>query len=316
MRLAQRILELGRLAGPDGQPQVVDEVLLFDNQIPAERPQGLDERAKLQRGEVTDRDTVASLFDRNDISVFHLASVVSAGAEHDFDLALQVNIEGHLNVLDVLRQLDSRSRYVFSSSLAAYGGAQTPRQVDDSTRQIPQTTYGMTKSIGELLVNDYTRKGYIDGRCGRLSAVVVRPGKPNKAASGFVSGVIREPLNGIDYVLPVNPDTRIPVVGYGSVVDSLIALHELSGDALGDDRALNLPNVSVTIGEMIESMKRVATGIQLGSVSVEIDPFVDSMVSGWPTHVGAERARLLGLPDAQNLDEVIRTYIDDYVRTQ
>ncbi len=311
--MAQRILDLGQLTGPDGQPRAVDEILLFDNHVPPDLPHGLNERAKLQRGEITDREVVAALFDRSDVSVFHLASVVSAGAEQDFDLALQVNIDGHLNVLEALRRLESRPRYVFSSSLAAYGGAQSPRQVDDSTRQTPQTTYGMTKSVGELLVNDYTRKGFIDGRSGRLSAVIVRPGKPNKAASGFVSGVIREPLNGIDYVLPVNLNTRIPVVGYGSVVDSLIGLHELDGGALGDDRALNLPNVSVTIGEMIESMKRVATDVELGSIAVKIDPFVEAMVNGWPTHVGAERARQLGLPGAQNLDDVIRAYMDDYL---
>ena len=291
----------------------MDELVLFDNTVPKEHPKGLGANVEIRSGEITDRAAVFDLLDTSDISVFHLASVVSAGAEQDFELALKVNLDGHLNVLEALRQLDSRPRYVFSSSLAAYGGTQTPEQVTDTTRQIPQTTYGMTKSVGELLVNDYTRKGFIDGRCGRLSAVIVRPGKPNKAASGFVSGVLREPLSGIDYTLPVDLDTRIPVVGYPSVVESMLALHELDGNRLGDDRALNLPNVSVTIGEMVESMKRVAAGRKLGEISVEVDPFVDAMVKGWPTHVGAQRARQLGLPDADGLDDVIRTYMDDYL---
>ena len=290
--------------------------MLFDNAVPKEHPEGLSGNVKVRAGEITDRTAIFDLIDREDIAVFHLASVVSAGAEQDFDLALRVNLEGHLNVLEALRRLGSRPRYVFSSSLAAYGGTHTPRQVNDATRQIPQTTYGMTKSVGELLVNDYTRKGFIDGRCGRLSAVIVRPGKPNKAASGFVSGVIREPLNGIDYVLPVDLDTRMPVVGYRSVVDSILALHELSGDSLGDDRALNLPNVSVTIGEMVASMKRVVAGRTLGQVTVNIDPFVESMVRGWPTHVGDERALQLGLPAADDLDDVIRAYIDDFMESE
>lgn len=310
--MARRILELGQLTGPKGQLSPVDELVLFDNTIPEDLSGGLRGNVTVRAGEIADRAAVFDLIDSDDISVFHLASVVSAGAEQDFDLALQVNLDGHLNVLEALRRLKSRPRHVFSSSLAAYGGAHTPDQVSDATRQTPQTTYGMTKSVGELLVNDYTRKGFIDGRCGRLSAVIVRPGKPNKAASGFVSGVIREPLGGIDYTLPVDLDTRIPVVGYRSVVEGLLALHELSGDSLGDDRALNLPNVSVTIGEMVESMKRVAVGQKLGEVTVDVDPFVDAMVKGWPTHVGAERARQLGLPKADELDDVVRTYMDDY----
>jgi nucleoside-diphosphate-sugar epimerase len=311
--LAQRILELGRLAGPQGRPEPVDELVLFDIAVPEERPAGLDDHAVFIAGEIADRGTVFKLIDRDDIAVFHLASVVSGGAEQDFDLALQVNLDGHLNVLEALRRRASRPRYVFSSSLAAYGGTQAPRRVNDSTRQTPQTTYGMTKSIGELLVNDYTRKGFIDGRSARLSAVVVRPGKPNKATSGFVSGVIREPLNGVDYVLPVSLDVRMPVVGYRSVVEGILALHELRGDRLGDDRALNLPNISVTLSEMVDSMRRVATGWTLGDVTVDVDPFVESIVAGWPTHVGAERALQLGLPSATELDDIIRAYMDDYL---
>ena len=301
------------MTGPRGQSEPVDELVLFDNVVPNERPAGLSDHAVFTAGEISDRDAVFKLIDRDDIAVFHLASVVSAGGEQDFDLALKVNLDGHLNVLETLRRLNSCPRYVFSSSLAAYGGTRTPRMVDDPTRHIPQTTYGMTKSVGELLVNDYTRKGFIDGRSARLSAVIVRPGKPNKAASGFVSGVIREPLNGIDYVLPVGLDTRMPVVGYRSVVESILALYELSGESLGDDRALNLPNISVTIGEMVESMKRVASDRTLGEVTVEIDPFVESMVMSWPTHVGAGRALQLGLPKADDLDDVIRSYMDGYM---
>jgi D-erythronate 2-dehydrogenase len=312
-RLARRILEIGTLHGPSGAPEPVDEVVLFDNVVPPSRPADLDARARFIAGEISDRATVFNLIDHPDIAVFHLASVVSGGAEQDFALAMKVNLEGHLHVLEALRRLESKPRYVFSSSIATYGGATVPKQVGDATRHTPQTTYGMTKSVGELLVNDYTRKGFIDGRSARLSTVIVRPGKPNKAASSFVSAVIREPLNGVDYELPVGLDTTMPVVGYRTVVDGIIALYELDGSRLGDDRAVNLPNITVNVAEMIESLKRVAVDRKLGAISVKIDPFVAPIVAGWPTHVEATRAEKLGLPKDAGLDPIIAAYMADYL---
>ncbi len=316
LRLARRILEIGRLHGPSGKLEPVDELVLFDVVLPAERPSGLDERATLVRGEVADRDAVAKLIDRPDIGVFHLASVVSAGAEQDFDLALRVNLTGHIHVLDALRRVsvpgNSCPRHVFASSLAVYGGLASG-QVTDATRQTPQTTYGMSKSVGELLINDYSRKGFVDGRSGRLAAVIVRPGKPNKAASGFASGMIREPLNGIDYELPIPLETVMPLVSYRTVIDGLIALYEIDGARLGDDRALNMPNVSVTMADVVASFSRVAAHRKLGKVSVAVDPFVVSVVSGWPTHLGAVRAAALGLPPEPGIDAIIRAYIEDYL---
>jgi nucleoside-diphosphate-sugar epimerase len=306
MRLARRILERGKLAG-----QSVDEIVLFD----VVAAPAFDARVKSVVGEIFDRDTVFKLIDRPDIGVFHLASVVSGGAEQDFDLAMKVNLHGHLHVLEAQRRLGSRPRSVFSSSIAAYGGSQVPKNVGDATRQTPQTTYGATKSIGELLVNDYTRKGFIDGRSARLSTVIVRPGRPNKAASSFVSAVIREPLNGVDYALPVAMETLMPVVGYRAVVDGIIALYEADGAALGDDRALNLPNITVSVAEMVESLHRVAAGRQLGNIRVQLDPFIVPIVAGWPTHVAADRAAALKLPPAAGIDSIIAAYIEDYLGT-
>ncbi len=312
MRLAQRILARGSLAGSSGAPQRVDEVLLFDTPSATALPLD-DARVKVVRGDISDRDTVAKLIDRPDISVFHLASVVSGGGELDFDLAMRVNLYGHLHVLEALRALGSKPRHIFSSSVAVYGGAQLPKEVSDSTRHVPQTTYGMTKSAGELLVNDYTRKGFIDGRCARLPAVIVRPGAPNKAASSFVSGVIREPLNGVDMALPVALDTSMAVAGYRSIVDNLIELHELDGAKMGDDRAVNLPNRTVTLREMVDSMKRVASGRTLGNVTVAPDSFVEKIVAGWPMGLDSSRAKALGLAPPADLDTIIREYIADYL---
>ncbi|MBY0510919.1 MAG: NAD-dependent epimerase/dehydratase family protein [Rhodospirillaceae bacterium] len=313
LRLARRILDIGKLHGPSGKLEPIGSVVLFDNVVPSERPADLDARAQFVAGEVFDRDTIFRIIDRPDIAVFHLASIVSGGAEQDFDLAMKVNLDGHLHVLEAMRRLGPKPRYVFSSSIATYGGAQVPKQVADPTRHTPQTTYGMTKSVGELLVNDYTRKGFIDGRSARLSTVIVRPGKPNKAASSFVSAVIREPLNGVDYELPVGWDTTMPVVGYRTVVDGIIALYELDSAKLGDDRAMNLPNISVTVAEMVASLKRVAAGRALGHISVKIDPFVAPIVAGWPAHVDASRAEGLGLPKDAGLDTIISAYMADYL---
>lgn len=290
----------------------MDEIVLFDTPAPS-APSLNDPRVKIVRGDIADRETVSRLFDRADVSVFHLASVVSGGAELDFDLAMRVNLDGHLYVLEALRRLGSKPRHVFSSSIAVYGGAASPKQVAEATRHVPQTTYGMTKSMGELLVNDYARKGFVDGRSARLPAVIVRPGAPNKAASSFVSGVIREPLNGIDVALPVGLETVTAVAGYRSIVDSLIALHELDGAALGDDRALNLPNYSVSLREMVESMQSVAGGRTLGKVSVTPDPFVEKIVATWPVGLDAARAKSLGFAPPADLDTVIRDYIADYL---
>lgn len=307
-----RILERGALVGPSGVAEPIDEMVLFDTPSTVPLPIS-DPWVKVVRGDIADRETVKGLIDRPDVSVFHLASVVSGGAELDFDLAMRVNLEGHLHLLEALRALKSRPRHVFASSIAVYGGAELPSPVTEAARQIPQTTYGMTKAVGELLVNDYSRKGFIDGRAARLPAVIVRPGAPNKAASSFVSGILREPLNGVDVALPVTLDTSMVVAGYRSVVDNLIELHELDGAKLGDDRTLNLPNRKVSLAEMAESLTRACGNRTLGKISVYPDPFVEKIVAGWPVGLNAERAKALGLTDAGRLETVISEYIADYL---
>jgi nucleoside-diphosphate-sugar epimerase len=312
-RLAARILEQGSLFAPSGERQAVSELLLFDSRIPPELT-FTDKRIKMLEGDIADPATVARLIDCPDIAVFHLASVVSAGAEQDFELAMRVNLDGHRYLLDALASLRSRPRYVFTSSLAVYGGDDALREVDDPTRHIPQTTYGMTKAIGELLVNDYTRKGFIDGRSARLGFVIVRPGAPNRAASGFASGVLREPLNGEDYVCPVPFTTKVAATGYRTVIEGLLALHAVDGNKLGADRALNLRTRTVTVGEMIESLRRVARDRKLGAISEQPDPFVLKVISAWPEQMHATRAAALGFPQDESIDSIIREYINDYLK--
>ena len=261
--LARAILDRGALTGPSGAQEEVDAMVLFDAVEPTVPLAGLDDRVKIAIGDISDRDLVTSLVDRDDISVFHLASVVSGGGEKDFDLAIRVNLTGGINVLEAVRARSGRARaspprLVFASSIAVFGGSVMPAVVGDATKQTSQTTYGITKTIGELLINDYSRKGFLDGRAARLPTIVIRPGKPNAAASSFASGVFREPLNGEPCALPVTLDTVMPVLGYRSAVAGFIALHEADAEALGDDRAVNLPSHAVTVEEMIAALRRVA----------------------------------------------------------
>lgn len=313
LRLAEALLQRGQLTAPSGSQEPIDSLTLFDVNEPAERPSWADERVVFQSGDIADEQTVAALIDRDDISVFHLASVVSGGGELDFDLAMRVNLRGGLNVFEACRARDGLARVVFASSIAVFGGAGMPAVVGDHVKQTPQTTYGMTKTICELLVNDYTRKGFFDGRSARLPTVIVRPGKPNQAASSFVSGLFREPLNGEVCRIPVAPKTVMPVLGYRSIVGGFIALHEAEGDALGDDRAVSLPSFTVSVEEMVAALRRVAGNRHLGDIVFEPDPFIEAICSTWPQDASYERATALGLPKDASLDVIVENYIEDYL---
>ena len=311
--LARSILARGSLTGPSGAQEEVDAITLFDAVEPPAPLEGLDGRAKVVIGDISDKDLVFGLLDRDDVSVFHLASVVSGGGEKDFDLAIRVNLMGGLNVLEAARARAGTPRLVFASSIAVFGGSAMPAVVGDTTKQTPRTTYGVTKSIGELLINDYTRKGFLDGRAARLPTIVIRPGRPNLAASSFASGVFREPLNGEPCALPVKLDTVMPVLGYRSAVAGFIALHEAAPEALGDDRVVNFPSLSVTVAEMIAALRRVAGNRHLGEITVEPDPAIEAIVATWPVETEFARASALGLPIEDGLDDIIRAYIEDFL---
>ncbi len=316
LNLARRLLARGTIAGADGTPEDIEEIILFDGVHPAETPSGLDGRARFVTGDVADRDAVLDAVGDSG-SVFHLASVVSAGGEKDFDGALRVNLEGTLNVFEAARASGHASgrapRVVFASSVATFGSGAGPL-VGDTTKQTPETTYGMTKAMGELLINDYTRKGFIDGRVARLATIIVRPGRPNPAASSFVSGVVREPLKGEECALPVPRHTRIAVMGHRACLAGFMALHDLDGRALGTDRALNLPNITVSVQQMIDATKRVgsARGIPLGHVTDQPDAAIAKIIADWPVEMKADRARALGLPADDGLEAIIEDYLDDF----
>ncbi len=314
-KLARVLLDRGTLAGPgSGGQSDIDEMVLFD--AVGEAPSlTSDDRVRVVHGDIADPNTVRTLIDRDDISVFHLASVVSGGGEKDFDLAIAVNLHGGLSLFEALRAREGLPRLVFASSIAVFGGSAMPELVGDDVRQTPQTTYGMTKAVCELLINDYTRKGFFDGRSARLPTVIVRPGKPNAAASSFVSAVFREPLNGEPCALPVTEDAVMPVLGVDAIVGGFVALHETDGEVLGDDRAVSLPSLDVTVGDMIASVTRVAEarGISLGAITIEPDPWIESIVATWPKGSSHARADSLGLPKEATLDEIVHSYIDAHL---
>ncbi|MBL4906707.1 MAG: NAD-dependent epimerase/dehydratase family protein [Sneathiella sp.] len=315
LNIARKLINRNTLIGPSGNLEDIDSILLFDVAIPAERPTGLDSRVEMIAGDISDRETVMNLIDRDDISIFHLASVVSGQGEQDFDLAMSVNLDGGRNILEAARARSGTPRVVFASSVAVFGGSEMPAKVSDFTKQTSQTTYGITKTIGELLINDYTRKGYIDGRSARLPTIFIRPGKPNAAASSFCSGVFREPLNGVPCELPVQKDVVMPMLGYRRCVDSFIALHEIEGRQLGEDRAVGLRNRSYSVADMIDAVERVAAknDIMLGDISVKPNPAIEAIVRGWATHLESSRAEKIGLPIDDSLDQVVQDFIDDFL---
>ena len=306
-RLAAKLLERGTLAGPDGRARRIDEIVLVDI-APAT---GFDDaRIRPVSGDIADPSLVARVIDDATCSVFHLAAVVSGQAEANFDLGMRVNLDATRHLLDACRAVGHRPRLVFTSSVAVYGGP-LPEVVLDSTALNPQSSYGAQKAIGELLVSDYSRKGFVDGRVLRLPTISVRPGRPNKAASSFASGIIREPLGGEEAVCPVAPETRLWLLSPRRAIENLIRGHELSADALGASRAVNMPGIAVSAREMVAALERVAGKDVVNRIRWARDPAIERIVGSWPGAWDTTRARALGFTGDADFDSIVRAYVDD-----
>ena len=292
----------------------VDELILFDNAPPA-LPLPKDKRLRLVTGDIADREAVGHLISPGTDSVFHLAAVVSGQAEADTDLGYRVNLDGTRAVLDACRALGTCPRVVFASSLAVYGG-ELPPMVGDATPLTPQTSYGTQKAIGELLVNDYSRKGFIDGRAVRLPTVVVRPGLPNRAASTFASSIVREPLSGREAICPVSPETVMALASPRRVVDALLRAHDLPGDAFGTCRSLQLPGFTVAVGEMAAAVRRAGGVEAYALIGWQPDPQIQRIISSWPRALATPRAEALGFAADTGIDEVVQAFIEDDLEMQ
>jgi len=229
---------------------------------------------------------------------------------------LRVNLDGGRNVFEAARAAAGKPRVVFASSIATYGGEAMIEENHDRTKLTPRTTYGMTKAICELLVNDHSRKGHFDGRSARLPTVIIRPGKPNAAASSWASGMFREPLSGIDCPLPVRRNQCHPMTGYRTVIDSLIALHEVPEAKLSDDRGYVLPAHRVTPEAADAVLKEVARerGLKLGKIVDAFDARIQGIVDNWPVAVDGSRAAALGIPQPPALKRIVEEYVEDYLR--
>jgi len=288
----------------------IDEIVLVDV-APAE---GLaDPRVRTVVGDIADSTLMASLVDARTAGVFHLAAVVSGQAEADFELGMRINLDASRLLLDLCRQRGHKPRVVFTSSVAVYGG-DLPDVVTDDLALRPASSYGTQKAIAELLLADYSRRGFVDGRVLRLPTVSVRPGLPNKAASSFASGIIREPLNGEDAVCPVAPETRLWLLSPRCAIDCLIHGFDLDADALGRQRAVNLPGITVTAGEMVASLRRVAGEEVASRVHWERDAAIERIVGTWPGAWNTARAETLGFKGDANFEQVVRAYIADDLR--
>lgn len=292
----------------------VDELVLFDNARPA-LPLPEDNRLRVVTGDIADSQAVRRAISAGTHSVFHLAAVVSGQAEVDTDLGYRVNLDGTRTVLDACRMLGTCPRVVFASSLAVYGGA-LPPAVGDDTPLTPQTSYGTQKAIGELLVNDYSRKGFVDGRAVRLPTVVVRPGRPNRAASTFASSIIREPLAGREAVCPVSPDTVMALASPRRIVAGLLHAHDLPADAFGASRSLQLPGFSVAVGEMAAAVRRAGGEPAYARIRWQPDPQIQHIISGWPQELRAARAEALGFAADTGIDEAIQAFVEDDLEMQ
>jgi D-erythronate 2-dehydrogenase len=309
-KLARQLLARGTLAGPSGQPEKISRITLLD-QVAA---QGFDDpRIAVMTGDAADAAVIAKALTPSVQSVFHLAAVVSGEAESDFDLGMRINLDATRILLEQARKNGNRPRVVFTSSVAVFGG-DLPPKVLDTTPATPQGSYGAQKAMCELMVTDYSRKGFVDGRSLRLPTVTVRPGKANKAASSFASGIIREPLNGVVSICPVPPNTKVWALSPRSTVHNLIHAHELDSAAFGSAGAVNLPGLTTTVGEMVAAMGRVAGAETMKLVEWKEDPAILKLVRTWPGDFVTARAEKMGFVHDANFDEVVKAYMEEELR--
>jgi nucleoside-diphosphate-sugar epimerase len=299
-RLARTLLSRGQLSG-----QPLTQLMLAD-MVPPAADVASDSRVKARTGALLEQ--CKSLGDEAFDIVFHLASAVSAECEADLDLGLRSNLDTTRALLDGLR--GQGTRLVFSSSVAVFGGDDDlpmPRVIHDDTVPVPQTSYGIQKFICEQLIADYSRRGLLDGRSARLMTVTVRPGRPNAAASGFLSSIIREPLNGQEAVCPVPTDTLVALASPQRTIEGLLKAAESTTDEWGRT-AVNLPALTVRVSEMLDALEIAAGRATRDRVRLQQDPTISRMMLGWPAAFESGRARQLGLSPDPDFLSIVRQY--------
>jgi nucleoside-diphosphate-sugar epimerase len=305
-KLTERLVKDGRL----GKTEIARATL--HDVIAPEKPANAPFQVKTLASDFSEPGEAEKLVAERPDVIFHLAAIVSGEAEADFDKGYRINLDGTRRLFEAIRQVGGgyKPRVVFTSSVAVFG-APFPEAIGDEFFHTPLTSYGTQKAIGELLLSDYSRRGFFDGVGIRLPTICVRPGKPNKAASGFFSNIIREPLAGHEAVLPVNEDVRHWHASPRSAVGFLLHAATLDTGKLGWRRNLSMPGVSVTVGEQIDSLRRVAGDKVVARIRREPDPVIIGIVAGWPRNFAPRRAESLGFTAEKSFDDIVRAHIDD-----
>ncbi len=304
-KLIERLLSAGNLRG-----QNISSIYAFDVvEAPFENSDSIN--VTVEAGDITDVATVRSLVaDRPDV-IFHLAAIVSGEAEAEFEKGYRINLDGTQNLFQaIIADPEYHPRVVYASSIAVFG-APFPSFIGDDFHHTPLTSYGTQKAIGELLLSDFTRKGHFDGIGLRFPTIVVRPGKPNLAASGFFSNIIREPLAGQEAVLPVSRDVMHWMASPRAAVNFCVHAAEIDGGEVGPRRNLTLPGVAATVGEMIEALERVAGSDVVARIKEVPDETIIGIVKNWPRRFEAKRVEALGFQAEDSFDAIIRAHIED-----
>src|SRR6478672_8815269 len=303
-KLAERLAKDGAIAG-----KPVSKLTLYDV-VPATAPAGAKMSVAIATGDLPAAGEADKLLaDKPDV-IFHLAAIVSGEAEQDFDKGYRINLDGTRSVLEAVRKVGHKPRLVFSSSIAVFG-APFPDTIGDEFFNTPLTSYGTQKNICELLITDYSRKGFVDGISIRLPTVCVRPGKPNKAASGFFSNIMREPLAGQEAVLPVSESVMHWHASPRAAVGFMLHAASMDLARMGWRRAISMPGLAVTVGEQIAALRKVAGDKVVARIRREPAPFVEGIVAGWPRKFDTRRALELGFKADASFEAIIRIHIED-----
>jgi nucleoside-diphosphate-sugar epimerase len=307
-KLAGKLSADGQLGG-----KPITEMTLVDVMTP-EAPEGFSGKVNAKEADLSEPGEAEALVAAKPDVIFHLAAIVSGEAELDFAKGYRINLDGTRYLFDAVRVANGvegyRPRIVFTSSIAVVG-APLPYPIPDDYHTTPLTSYGTQKAICELLLSDYSRRGFFDGIAIRLPTICIRPGKPNKAASGFFSNILREPLVGRQAILPVSDDVRHWHTSPRSAVGFLIHGATIDLETVGPRRALSMPGLSATVGEQIEALRRVAGDKAVALIRREPDEMIIKMVAGWAPGFEATRAKALGFTAETSFDEIIRVHIDD-----
>jgi nucleoside-diphosphate-sugar epimerase len=307
--LIRALCARGRLTDSGGAEREIEQIVAIDRSHASRLH--VDERVGYVVGDISQPALLKHVLGTDTSTLFHLAAVVSGAAEADFDLGMRVNLDGTRALLEACRAQREQVKLVFASSVAVFGGP-LPAVVGDDTAAAPMSSYGAQKLIGEILVGEFARRDYVDGRAVRLPTIVVRPGKPNAAASGFASGIIREPLAGEEAICPVEPDTALWLLSPRAAVAALLHAHELPRERWREvtgGRSLNLPGLTVTVAQMLEALRAVGGEAAVARVRMAPDARIKSIVQSWPARFEAARARALGFDADGGFEEIVRAYV-------